>query len=276
MSKTTIHIDVVNLVATNRQRNTAIVCANKSYEIKFNFDNAWDEYQDKTARFIWNGEYHDVDFTGDTCEVPEIRGASYVNVGVYVAGAIRTTTSAEILCHPSILCLGSTPSEDNDKDYCNEAREAAKDAETSARVAEETLAELSKMIEDGKLVGKDGITPHIGTNGNWFIGETDTGVQARLEQSVKLLADTRKGIVTLDAGIYAVKAIDTEGVPYFAPSLFHRYGSGAGTVLVEVFSGAQSFSLKLTKYNGPLVYFTEIDASECPVNIDSVHFVKLV
>ena len=26
--------------------------------------------------------------------------------------------------------------------------------------------------------GKDGITPHIGTNGNWCIGETDTGVRA--------------------------------------------------------------------------------------------------
>lgn len=29
--------------------------------------------------------------------------------------------------------------------------------------------------------GKDGITPHIGANGNWFIGETDTGVKAQGE-----------------------------------------------------------------------------------------------
>ncbi len=26
--------------------------------------------------------------------------------------------------------------------------------------------------------GKDGVTPHIGSNGNWFTGDTDTGVQA--------------------------------------------------------------------------------------------------
>lgn len=26
--------------------------------------------------------------------------------------------------------------------------------------------------------GKDGITPHIGENGNWWIGEKDTGVSA--------------------------------------------------------------------------------------------------
>lgn len=27
--------------------------------------------------------------------------------------------------------------------------------------------------------GQDGITPHIGGNGNWFIGDTDTGIQAK-------------------------------------------------------------------------------------------------
>lgn len=27
--------------------------------------------------------------------------------------------------------------------------------------------------------GKDGITPHIGENGNWFIGDEDTGVKAQ-------------------------------------------------------------------------------------------------
>lgn len=31
--------------------------------------------------------------------------------------------------------------------------------------------------KDG-LPGKDGVTPHIGANGNWWLGETDTGVAA--------------------------------------------------------------------------------------------------
>ena len=30
--------------------------------------------------------------------------------------------------------------------------------------------------------GEDGITPHIGANGNWFIGDTDTGVPAKGEK----------------------------------------------------------------------------------------------
>lgn len=32
--------------------------------------------------------------------------------------------------------------------------------------------------------GADGITPHIGANGNWYIGETDTGVKAQGEDGV--------------------------------------------------------------------------------------------
>lgn len=33
----------------------------------------------------------------------------------------------------------------------------------------------------GTLKGPDGTTPHIGANGNWFLGETDTGVKAAAE-----------------------------------------------------------------------------------------------
>ena len=33
--------------------------------------------------------------------------------------------------------------------------------------------------------GKDGITPHIGNNGNWFIGDTDTGMPSRGEAGPK-------------------------------------------------------------------------------------------
>lgn len=35
-----------------------------------------------------------------------------------------------------------------------------------------------EQLEALKVRGDDGITPHIGENGNWFIGETDTGVPA--------------------------------------------------------------------------------------------------
>lgn len=37
--------------------------------------------------------------------------------------------------------------------------------------------------KDG-LDGKDGETPYIGNNGNWFIGDVDTGVKAELDASI--------------------------------------------------------------------------------------------
>lgn len=35
-----------------------------------------------------------------------------------------------------------------------------------------------KKCGDEGPKGDDGITPHIGKNGNWFIGEKDTGISA--------------------------------------------------------------------------------------------------
>ena len=37
---------------------------------------------------------------------------------------------------------------------------------------------LAQAKESGEFDGADGTTPHIGENGNWFIGESDTGVSA--------------------------------------------------------------------------------------------------
>ena len=34
------------------------------------------------------------------------------------------------------------------------------------------------VVEIPAIRGEPGTTPHIGENGNWFIGETDTGVPA--------------------------------------------------------------------------------------------------
>lgn len=35
------------------------------------------------------------------------------------------------------------------------------------------------------LDGKDGLTPYIGANGNWFVGDVDLGVKAQGEQGVQ-------------------------------------------------------------------------------------------
>ena len=50
--------------------------------------------------------------------------------------------------------------------------------ETPRTVTFEVVTDL-RYIKGDK--GEDGTTPHIGANGNWFLGETDTGVKAAAE-----------------------------------------------------------------------------------------------
>ncbi len=149
-----LNISIKDKIATYQKTDGDIVCANSDYQIKFAFDSEWDAHAEKIARFKWNGSYIDVPFAGDTCAVPEIDNAALCWVGVY-AGELRTTTPAVIKCKGSILCGNATPSVENDKFWANEAKEAADRAEAVA-----------------------GQIPRVGENGNWWIGDTDTGVSA--------------------------------------------------------------------------------------------------
>ncbi len=42
-----------------------------------------------------------------------------------------------------------------------------------------TVGDGLELSEDGVLSLKEGATPHIGENGNWYVGTTDTGVKAQ-------------------------------------------------------------------------------------------------
>lgn len=90
--------------------DTHIVCGNSDYTAVFDFDAEWDAYETKTARFIWNGKYTDVVFTGTKCPVPVITGAFGVLVGVY-AGDLHTTTAATVDTEISILCRNRLPAD---------------------------------------------------------------------------------------------------------------------------------------------------------------------
>ena len=43
------------------------------------------------------------------------------------------------------------------------------------------VTDIKTSAENGEFNGKDGITPTIGENGNWFMGDTDTGLPSRGE-----------------------------------------------------------------------------------------------
>ncbi len=59
--------------------------------------------------------------------------------------------------------------------------------------------------------GEDGVTPHIGENGNWWIGETDTGVQAAGSSGVSRI----EGNVIPQPGYYAVYGGEDASSDYF-------------------------------------------------------------
>lgn len=99
----TLNISVNNKKAIFSKREGEIVCGNTDYRIRFIFDSEWDSYEEKTARFIWNGQYREIHFKGEYCPVPVIDNTELLEVGVYVEN-LATTTSAKILCQRSILC----------------------------------------------------------------------------------------------------------------------------------------------------------------------------
>lgn len=140
-----LHINVVNKVAAYQKRDGAIVCGNSDYQIQFAFDSEWDAHAQKTARFIWNGEYKDVEFSGDTCPVPILRNTGIVEVGVY-AGNLTTTTSAIIPTLRSVLCGGEQPTEE-DEYYINSAKASAERAEAAATKTEDLLAEYIDDVD---------------------------------------------------------------------------------------------------------------------------------
>ena len=102
------------------------ICGNSDYVINFDFDAEWDDYDVKTARFVHDGSYIDVVFTGNQCAMPVIHKAYGIYVGVY-AGDLRTTTPAHIPSAASILSAEGTPDEPPDDVYaqitalCNKA-----------------------------------------------------------------------------------------------------------------------------------------------------------
>lgn len=107
-----IEITVVGRVATNPNPFAVqYVCGNSDYIVHFTFDDPkWNEYSEKTARFLYDGRYKDMIFSGDTCPVPLIYNTCGIQVGVY-AGDLITTTCADIVAIRSVLSTAGIPSD---------------------------------------------------------------------------------------------------------------------------------------------------------------------
>ena len=126
-----------------------IVCANSDYTVRFDLDEEWSGYAAKTMRVDYgNGTYTDVVFTGETAALPVIRGRRMIRIGLY-AGNIHTTTPAAYECEESISDAGGIP--------------AAPEADV--------YAQLTELLESGKIKGEKGDTGERGPQGE----KGDTG-----------------------------------------------------------------------------------------------------
>ena len=185
-----IDVQVNGLIAHSPHEK--IVCGNTDYIINFQFSEEWNNHPVKTARFVWNNQYEDVIFTGNECSVPKITNAITCAVGVY-AGDLITTTPAFIGCLKSIICEEGTPAEPSSDVYAQ-----------IMRLMEETKTLAQSVREDADAgefkgdPGADGLTPYI-KEGNWWIGDDDTGVPAaNPENLVERLTSTENNLVYVE------------------------------------------------------------------------------
>lgn len=177
----------------------------KKYKIEFLFDLEWKDFTVKTAKFVVNGKSFYSVFDGNVCDVPAFPGGAICKIGVVSGNALTdeeapqmfTTTPAEISVLTSIDDIAGKPADPDPNVYdqimaiLNKIMEGGVGSGgTTPQLRINTTTNYWEVSYDNgitwislgvKATGKDGVdglTPHIGTNGNWWIGEEDTGVKA--------------------------------------------------------------------------------------------------
>ena len=92
----------------------------------------------------------------------------------------------------------------------------------------EAMTQSVGMDDDGRLwtePGADGITPHIGENGNWYLGDTDTGKPSR-GAGIDITGATIGQIAK-------ITAVDDTGKPTSWSPVDMPTGGGSGSVAVD-------------------------------------------
>lgn len=160
------HITIKNKRATYVEDPEPIVCDNGNYAIEFTFDEEWNAYEKKKARFkVYNGlryEHIDVEFSGNICPVPPLQDIKFVYVGVYVKNRISTSTPATIPCDVSILSGASRSMISLEE--CGRFNEVLK-GESAYDLACDNGFEGTEAEWLASLRGKDGVDGKDGKDG---------------------------------------------------------------------------------------------------------------
>ena len=201
------------------------VSYNEGYKIIFDFDKEWDSIENKTARFIFGENYIDYPFNGNEVEIPLIKNADTLEIGVY-SDNLYTTTAVKF------KVLKSIKDEEKIEILVPEAYPEIEelDDEDLIRVYDKSeekigISPLKKLFDkmgvaidealaaakaSGEFDGADGITPTIGENGNWFLGDVDTNKPSRGANGKSAYSYAQDGGYTGTEAEFAAKLADTD------------------------------------------------------------------
>ena len=129
----------------------------KVHFAEFTFDESWDVYTAKVAVFKRGEIEREMQITDGKCEIPweVLNERGSMQVGVYAStGEARRPT---LWAAPKTVQPGAAS--------CEKSREPTSDK----------WQQVLKTIEQAEYA----VTPYISDNGNWFVGDRDTGIKAR-------------------------------------------------------------------------------------------------
>lgn len=145
--------------------------------IGFDMDETWGSFLSVVAQFIQNGEPKNVQVKDGYCFVPP-----ELEVGAFelcLRGDDGESVVASVNRLTLEVCEGFDPS-----------------GETPLPPSPDLYTQLIKEIDSGKKIAQsvkkdadsgkfNGVSPTIGANGNWYVGQTDTGVAATGPQGIQ-------------------------------------------------------------------------------------------
>lgn len=176
-------------------RGSVAVC-----HVEFEFDASWDDFPSRTAVFRHSkGEKREqlLDAAG-RCDIPweVLQECGLLYVGVY--GETSASRRPTVWAAPKPIHPGAEPSEPAKEPTLDKWQQilAFLDTLVSPTVEVEAIAgghrititdvngqhTFDVMDGTGGGGGSDAVVPHIGENGNWYVGTTDTGVKAQGEK----------------------------------------------------------------------------------------------
>lgn len=153
-----IPIKIRNKISSLIDRDSFYVCGNTDFKVVFEFDDDWEGFRFKTARFTYGGVYQDVVFEGNECSVPRIVGTREIDVGVF-ADDDAASTPVRVRAKESIVCEGMP--DDPPKDVYSQIMELLQ------YIKENTDLEFIEVngtnISFNNNYNKVGITKELGT-----------------------------------------------------------------------------------------------------------------